>query len=158
MVYLKTAPNAPFAPIVGTAIAQRDEAFVPRLVAVTQGSSVTFPNGDGFFHNVFSLSRFAPFNLGRYPRGKTRSWRFAQAGVVKVFCEIHAQMSATVLVFDHPFFTVADADGRFLLDGVPAGDHQLAAWHDRGGEQVRRVTVVTGQSATTDFVWPGGAQ
>lgn len=157
VLYLKTAPAAPFAPTPSTAIAQRDETFAPRLVAVTQGSSVSFPNGDGFFHNVFSLSRFAQFNLGRYPRGETRSWRFAQAGVVKVFCEIHAQMSATVLIFDHPFFTLADADGRFRLDGVPAGDHQLAAWHDRGGEQTRSVTVVAGQSTTTDFVWPGSA-
>ena len=98
VLYLRTAPAVPFVPTLGTAIAQRDETFVPRLVAVTQGSSVSFPNGDGFFHNVFSLSRFAQFNLGRYPRGETRSWRFAQAGVVKVFCEIHAQMSATVLV------------------------------------------------------------
>jgi len=157
VVYLKTAPTVPFVPTIGTAITQRDETFSPRLVAVTQGSSVSFPNGDGFFHNVFSLSRFAQFNLGRYPRGESRSWRFAQAGVVKVFCEIHAQMTATVLIFDHPFFTVADGDGRFRLNGVPAGDYQLAAWHDRSGEQTRRVTVVAGQSTTTDFVWPGSA-
>ena len=154
VVYLKTAPAIPYLPTMGAAITQRDEAFVPRLVAVTQGSSVSFPNGDGFFHNVFSLSRFAQFNLGRYPRGEARGWRFERAGAVKVFCDIHAQMSATVLVFDHAFFAMADDDGRFRLDGVPAGDHIVAAWHDRGGEQTLGLTVVAGQTATADFVWP----
>jgi len=157
VLYLKTAPAVPFVTTIGTAIAQRDEAFVPRLVAVTQGSTVSFPNGDGFFHNVFSLSRFAQFNLVGYPPAETRSWRFAQAGGVEMFCQNHAQIRAPVLVFGDPVFTAADADGRFRLDGVPAGDYQLAAWHDRGGEQIRSVTVVAGRSTTTDFVWPGGA-
>ena len=71
------------------AIAQKDEQFVPHVVAITRGSAVTFPNDDPFFHNVFSLSRGASFNLGRYPSGATRSRTFNRAGLVKVFCELH---------------------------------------------------------------------
>ena len=70
-------------------IAQKDEQFVPHVVAVTTGSAVAFPNDDPFFHNVFSLSRGASFNLGRYPSGTSRSKTFTRHGIVKVFCEIH---------------------------------------------------------------------
>ena len=79
-------------------IAQRDEQFVPHVVAVTAGSSVAFPNEDPFFHNVFSLSRGASFNLGRYPSGASRSRVVARPGIIKVFCEIHSHMSAVARV------------------------------------------------------------
>ena len=81
------------------AIAQKDEQFVPHVVAVTVGSTVAFPNQDPIFHNVFSLSRGASFNLGRYPSGSSRSRVFTKPGIVKVFCDIHSQMSAVVRVF-----------------------------------------------------------
>jgi plastocyanin len=115
VVYLKHAPPGPAAPV-RVAIRQRGETFLPRVVAVPVGSEVAFPNEDHIYHNVFSLSRARTFNLGRYPFGRSGSVRVDTPGVVKVFCDIHSHMSATVLVFNHPWFAVPDAQGRFALD------------------------------------------
>ena len=135
-------------------IAQRDEQFVPHVVAITTGSSVSFPNDDPFFHNVFSLSRGASFNLGRYPSGVTRARNFRRSGLVKVFCELHSHMSAVIRVFDHPWFTIPDDHGSFAIDGVPAGEHTLVAWHERIGERRDRVTIRPGQATEVTFALP----
>lgn len=135
-------------------IAQRDEQFVPHMVAVTAGSSVAFPNNDPFFHNVFSLSRGASFNLGRYPSGASRSKTFAKPGIVKVFCEIHSHMSAVVRVFDHGWFTVPSEDGTYVMDDVPAGEHTLVAWHERSGERRERVTIRPGGTVQMNVTLP----
>jgi plastocyanin len=135
-------------------ITQRDEQFAPHLVAVTAGSSVAFPNQDPFFHNVFSLSRGATFDLGRYPSGATRSQTFSRPGIVKVYCHIHSHMSAVVRVFDHPWFTIPAEQGTFSIDGVPPGQHTLVAWHERIGEQRARVTIRPGQTAEVQFTLP----
>lgn len=136
------------------AIRQQDESFTPRVVAVTVGSDVEFPNDDPIYHNVFSLARAKSFNLGRYPRGDTREVRFDKPGIVKVFCEIHSHMSATVMVFDHPWFAVPGEDGRFELPAIPPGDRQITAWHERLGDTTLRVRVESGQAVTTDFILP----
>jgi plastocyanin len=135
-------------------IAQRDEQFVPHMVAVTAGSSVAFPNDDPFFHNVFSLSRGASFNLGRYPSGASRSKVFTRPGIVKVFCEIHSHMSAVVRVFDHGWFAVPSEEGAYAIDDVPAGEHTLVAWHERIGERRERVTIRPGAVLQMNFTLP----
>jgi len=136
------------------AIHQINESFTPRVVAVTVGSDVEFPNDDPIYHNVFSLSRAKNFNLGRYPKGDSRRVHFDRPGVVKVFCEIHSHMSATVMVFDHPWFAVPDEDGRFELPAVPAGDRQVTAWHERLGDTTIRLRVESGRPADADFILP----
>jgi plastocyanin len=153
VVYLKNAPPRPVAPM-HSEIQQRNETFVPRVVAVTVGSRVEFPNDDPIYHNVFSLSRARTFNLGRYPRGRTRAVQFDKPGIVKVFCDIHSHMSATVLVFDHPWFAVPAEDGRFELPAIPAGDRDITAWHERLGDTTQRVRLESGRPAVTDFVLP----
>jgi plastocyanin len=135
-------------------IAQKDEQFVPHVVAVTTGSAVAFPNDDPFFHNVFSLSRGASFNLGRYPSGSSRSKTFTRPGIVKVFCEIHSHMSAVVRVFDHNYFTIPSDAGEFSIDDVPAGEHTLVAWHERIGERRDKVTIRAGAATTINFTLP----
>jgi plastocyanin len=153
VVYLRNAQPQRIAPM-RVAIRQRDELFTPRVVAVTVGSDVEFPNDDPIYHNVFSLSRAKNFNLGRYPRGETRRVRFDRPGVVKVFCEIHSHMSATVMVFDHPWFTVPNDAGAFELTGLPAGDRQVTAWHERLGDTTVDVRVELGRMLQTDFILP----
>ena len=135
-------------------IAQKDEQFAPHLVAITAGSSVAFPNQDPFFHNVFSLSRGASFNLGRYPSGASRSKTFTRPGIVKVFCEIHSHMSAVIRVFDHGWFSVPAEDGTFTIGNVPPGDHTLVAWHERIGERRDRVTIRAGAATQINFTLP----
>ena len=135
-------------------IAQRDEQFLPPVTAVTVGSSVDFPNDDPFFHNVFSLSKAATFHLGRYPSGKSRTRQFLKPGIVKVFCDIHAQMTALIMVFDHPWFTIPAEDGTFTLPPVPAGDVTVVAWHERIGERRERVRLTPGDTARIAFTLP----
>lgn len=130
-----------------TSIVQKDEQFVPHVVAVTTGSTVDFPNQDPFFHNVFSLSRPATFDLGRFPPGSSRGRTFNRPGLVKVYCQIHSHMSAVARVFNHPWFAIPDNGGAFAIDGVPAGQHTVVAWHGRMGE--RRDTVLVRPGATT---------
>jgi plastocyanin len=153
VIFFADMPAAKPAPRAAS-IAQRDEQFVPHVVAVTSGSAVAFPNDDPFFHNVFSLSRGATFNLGRYPSGTSRSRTFSRPGIVKVFCEIHSHMSAVVRVFDHNYFTIPGDDGTFAIDDVPPGDHTLVAWHERIGERRDKVTLRPGGSTTINFTLP----
>jgi plastocyanin len=154
IVFLKDAPRQAELPVTRATIIQKDEAFVPRVVAITRGSSVDFPNSDPFFHNVFSLSRGANFDLGRFPRGETRGRRFTSPGLVKVYCHIHSHMSASIMVFDHSYFRIPSADGNFTIDDVPPGTYQVSAWHERIGESVSPVRVEAGRSARIEFVLP----
>jgi plastocyanin len=139
VVYLETAPQPAFeTPPPGRAVLdQRNETFVPPVLAITAGSTVEFPNSDRVYHNVFSLSKPRRFDLGRYPRGRSRSVVFDRPGVVRVFCEIHSHMSAYILVFAHRFFAVTDAEGRYRLEAVPPGSYTLALWND-GAVRARR--------------------
>jgi plastocyanin len=158
VVFLKgITPYRNLAPSSAT-IRQTDETFKPAVVAVTRGSTVSFPNFDPFFHNVFSLSRGSTFDLGRYPRGESRTRTLTQAGLVKVYCHLHSHMSASIMVFDHPFFDVPAADGRFRLDGIPPGSYRISAWHPRIGESTHDVSVEAGKPATVEFVLPVEAQ
>jgi plastocyanin len=154
IVYLRGVPARGTPPAGRYEIRQEHEAFVPRVLAVTRGSQVHFPNLDPFFHNVFSLSGAATFDLGRYPQGEDRVREFTRAGLVKVFCHIHSHMSASILVLDHPYFTVPDADGRFRLTNVPPGRHTIVGWHERVGEQAAHVNVVGGAVASIELSVP----
>ena len=135
-------------------IAQKDEQFIPQVTAVTVGSTVDFPNDDPFFHNVFSLSKAATFDLGRYPSGSSRARTFGKPGIVKVFCDIHSHMTALVMVLDHPWFTIPAEDGTFTLPPVPAGEVTVVAWHERIGETRERVRITPGQTARLAFSLP----
>lgn len=143
VVYLEVAPQAAFELPVGppAVLDQRDQAFLPYVLAVTVGTTVEFPNNDTTFHNVFSLSKARRFDLGRYPRGQKRSVRFDRPGIVRVFCEIHSHMNAFVLVFAHPYFATTDADGRYRIERVPPGAYQLSVWNDGQVRETRDVTV-----------------
>lgn len=155
VVFVKTGPKATATPGRAT-VRQQDTTFVPHIVPVTTGSRVEFPNDDLVFHNVFSLSRGASFDLGRYPRGDSRHRTFDKPGIVKVFCRLHSHMSAVVFVFDHPHFTKPDRSGRFSLDGLAPGRYDVVAWHERVGEVTRSVTITAGEATAVSFSLPMG--
>jgi plastocyanin len=117
-------------------LAQRDQSFEPRVVVVTAGGTVDFPNFDPIYHNVFSVSPAKRFDLGKYPRGQSRNVVFAKPGLVNVFCDIHADMAAFILVTPNAAWTRAGGDGQFELSGLPAGHYKLHWWHPDflGGE------------------------
>ena len=135
-------------------MSQKEETFRPHVLPVTRGSSVDFRNDDDVYHNVFSLSRTRTFDLGRYPKGSSRAITFNNAGRVDVFCHIHSDMSAVVLVLDNPFFTTPDQTGRYVIDGVPPGDYTIVGWHQRIKPVKQRVHVVAGQTARAVFTIP----
>lgn len=126
--------NGPFA------ITQRNKTFTPRVLGVPVGAVVQFPNEDGLFHNVFSLSPGHAFDLGLYRSGASKSRTFAAAGVIRVFCNIHPQMTALVVAAPTPWIVNAGADGAFRLD-LPAGRYTLTALSERATAVSIEVTV-----------------
>jgi plastocyanin len=159
VVYLKSAPRAQTATTATTVaeLAQVEQEFVPGVLPVQVGTTVKFLNGDPLFHNVFSLSPLGTFNLGQYPKGQSRSFRFMRPGVVKVFCKIHSFMSAVVLVLDHPWFTMPARDGAFTLERIPPGRHRLVTWHERGAPLEQDVVVRAGADTRVTITYPGSA-
>jgi plastocyanin len=135
-------------------IRQTNEEFVPHVVAVTAGSTVEFPNDDLIFHNVFSLSRSATFDLGRYPRNTSKGRTFTKPGIVKVFCHLHSHMNAIVRVFPHPYFASPDRTGQYTIPGVPAGRVEVTAWHERAGEVTQAATIEAGGTTELAFSLP----
>lgn len=121
-------------------MAQRNKTFTPRLLGVPVGSVVQFPNEDGLFHNVFSLSPGHVFDLGLYRSGASKSRTFATPGVVRLFCNIHPQMTALVVVVATPWIANAGADGAFRLD-LPAGRYTITALSERAAAVSVEVTV-----------------
>jgi hypothetical protein len=113
----------------------RGKTFNPHVVAVGVGSTVDFPNDDPIFHNVFSVSGENRFDLDLYKRPKSGQWTFQNPGIVRVYCNIHPQMSAVVVVRDNPYFTKAGPDGSFEIPDVPPGRYQLRAWHERAAQE-----------------------
>lgn len=154
VVYLDSAATDRPPPPPDLAIAQHHESFEPHVLPVLVGWSVAFPNRDPIFHNVFSLSSVKVFDLGRYPQNASKSVRFDRAGQVRVFCHIHSDMSAVVLVLGNRFFTVPNEGGRYVLDSVPAGDYRIVAWHERTHPSVVRVHVGSGATSVVDFDIP----
>jgi plastocyanin len=154
LVWVKDPPARPAVAPRQAELRQRDETFVPRVLAVTSGSTVTFPNDDPIFHNVFSLSRSATFDLGRFRQGDARSRRFTGSGLVKVFCHLHSHMSAIIAVFDHPWFAQVAADGSFRIPDVPPGRYTVTGWHERAGATERSVVVQPGATTRLDLLVP----
>lgn len=122
-------------------ITTENRTFSPHVTVVTPGSTVRFPNRDGFNHNVFSLTEGNQFDLGLYERGEGKSATFANAGVVNVFCNVHSTMSAIVVVRSSPWFAQPSADGSFTVGNVPPGEYVLHLWHERANESTQPVTV-----------------
>jgi plastocyanin len=153
VVYLESAPRGAFETSEGghAVMDQRNETFVPHVLAITTGTTVDFPNSDKFYHNVFSLSKIKTFDLGRYAAGHSRPVRFDRAGIVRVFCDIHSHMNAFILVFSHPFFAMTDAEGRYRIDDVPPGTYGVIAWNEGSASETTPVTVPDGGVAEQDF-------
>lgn len=143
----------------GATITQKGRKFVPDLVAITVGQSVSFPNGDSFLHNVFSQSPARKFDLGSFKKGETKDKQFPNAGVVDVYCNIHPEMAATILVLPNNRHTRAAADGSFVIDGVPAGRWTVFAYTRRATKPAKSaVTVTDGADASVNLTLVRGAE
>ncbi len=112
-------------------LVQRNKSFEPHVIVVQVGSLIQFPNKDPFFHNIFSMYDGKRFDLGLYEAGTSRSVRFDRPGVSFLFCNIHAEMSAVVIVVDTPYFAMSDRTGHLTIPNVPDGRYQLHVWYER---------------------------
>ena len=140
-------------------IVQKDRKFVPDLVAVTAGGSVAFPNADPFLHNVFSQSPDRKFDLGSFKKNDTKSKDFPTPGVIDVYCNIHPEMAATILVLPNRLHTHVKPDGTFEIDHVPPGHWTVFAYTRRAQRPVSApVTVAPGQDAAVNLALVRGAE
>ncbi|MEW6730819.1 MAG: hypothetical protein AB1489_05755 [Acidobacteriota bacterium] len=128
------------------AIHQVKKKFVPRVVVIQTSQKVDFPNDDPFQHNVFSSSELKRFDLGLYQAGESRPVSFSRPGVIPIFCNIHPQMKAYVIVVKTPYYTQSNDKGEISLQNVPAGSYRLKVWHERCRQEnldklTRQITV-----------------
>jgi len=136
-------------------LSQSGRRFVPEMIVIPAGSSVSFPNLDPIFHNVFSLSKYKSFDLGNYPKGETRTVRFEKPGIVFVNCHLHPNMTATIVVTPNSWCAKPGADGRYEIGDVPPGEYTIVAWHKAAGFFRRSVVVTQHQGAhKMDFLIP----
>ena len=135
----------------GATVTMKSKAFVPRVTVVSVGGKVEFPNQDSIFHNVFSVSGANRFDLELYKKPKSAFKVFDEPGVVRIYCNIHPQMSGFVLVRDNPFWARVSADGSFAIPDVPAGTWVVKAWHERSGESAQTVQVPEAAAVEASF-------
>jgi plastocyanin len=149
-----SGPRANFVPIQAS-MEQENRRFEPDLVVIPVGGSVSFPNMDPIFHNVFSLSKPKSFDLGNYPKGDTRTVVFPKPGIVYVNCRLHPNMAGTVVVTPNQWFARAAAkDGQYEMKDVPPGNYTVVAWHKTTGFIRRQITVTEDHDAVVDFLVP----
>lgn len=151
VIYLEG--QLPSIPITAT-LEQKNRRFVPETLVVPAGSTVSFPNLDTIFHNVFSLSNPKSFDLGNYPKDHTRTVTFSKPGIVFVHCHLHPNMAAAIVVSPNQWSTKADASGRFALSGAPPGSYTIVAWHKSAGFFRQAVHLTENRVANVEFVIP----
>src|SRR4051794_19482998 len=119
---------------------QQGKTFIPHVLPIPVGSTITFPNDDPIFHNVFSMTRPGPFDLGLYRAGDSKTRVFTKPNLYRVFCNIHPQMNALLLVFPSSFIAEANAQGMYRLD-LPPGRYRLSAWSERSDPATEEIPV-----------------
>jgi len=153
-IYVEGASVAADPGVVKASIEQRDRRFAPDLVVIPAGSAISFPNFDPIFHNVFSLSKVKSFDLGNYPNGQSRTVTFPSPGLVAVYCHLHSNMSATIVVAPNRWATKADGKGGFTLADVPAGTYSVVAWHKTAGTFRKTIVIGDKKDAELSFTLP----
>jgi len=133
---------------------QLDRRFTPDLLVVPAGSTVSFPNMDPIFHNIFSLSKPKTFDLGSYDKGKTREVVFPKPGIVDVYCHLHPNMAATVVVTPNRWYARSDGSGHYEIQNVPAGKYTVVAWHKSAGFFRKSIVIEDGRDSVADFFIP----
>ena len=140
-------------PITAT-LEQKNRRFIPETLVVPVGSTVSFPNLDPVFHNVFSLSKPKSFDLGNYAKDHSRTVTFPKPGIVFVHCHLHPNMAAAIVVSPNQWSTKADSAGRFALSGAPSGSYTIVAWHKSAGFFRQAVHLTENRAAAVEFVIP----
>lgn len=135
-------------------IKQINRQFVPDLAVVPVGVTVSFPNMDPIFHDVYSLSKVKSFDLGAYDKGQTRQVTFSKPGIVEIYCHLHPNMAATIVVVANRYYARPDRQGEYRISHVPPGHYTLVAWHKTAGFFRKPIDVGPAETTTADFLIP----
>ncbi len=152
-VYLEGGTNSAATEFPKVSMEQRDRRFVPDLVVIPAGGTISFPNFDPIFHNVFSLSKAKSFDLGNYREGQSRLVTFPTPGLVAVYCHLHSNMAASIVVAPSRWAVRVDKDGVFSLKDVPPGTYTVVAWHKTAGT-FRKTVTIGEKDAAVSFTLP----
>jgi plastocyanin len=153
VVYIeKVGDNKYDAPAEHGIVDQMNLVFIPHVIAVQKGTTVDFPNNDQVRHNVFSPPDCCEqFNLGTYDVGASKPVTFDNSCEVPLLCNVHAEMSAFVVVIDNPYFGVTAKDGSFTINNVPPGTYKLKTWHEKLRVVTKDITVEAGKTINVSF-------
>jgi plastocyanin len=139
-------------------VEQRGKAFAPHVMAVPVGSTVSFPNFDPIFHNVFSLSKAKAFDLGMYKNGETREVKLDKPGIVRLGCNLHANMSAYLVVVDAPHYVIVNSDGTYSFKSLAPGKYRVQAWNEQSGEPMTTSVAIQAGPNERNLELAGGGQ
>ena len=156
-IYLESDDHLP-SKRVAVVLAQKGRQFVEDTVVIPAGSTVSFPNLDPIFHNVFSLSGAKSFDLGNYAQNETRSVTFTKPGIVRVYCHLHPNMSASIVVTPNRWSVKPNSDGRYQLPAIPPGEHTVVVWHKSAGFFRERIRLAGDDAVRVNFTIPVGAE
>lgn len=151
IVFIEKIQDRTFRPGPDVVMDQAGLKFIPHVLPVVTGTRVAFPNSDEVRHNVFSASEAKRFNLGTYPKGTVKYVVFDKPGIVELLCNVHAEMSAYVVVADTPYAALVQPDGTYVLRDVPSGAHTVIAWHEELEPQRRQMSVASGEVVVAAF-------
>lgn len=151
VVYLENVEGVFKPPAEKPEIGQKDLIFNPHVLPVLVGTTVKFPNNDNVMHNVFSPSKTKKLNLGTYGSGIVREVTFDKLGKVSLLCNVHAEMSAFVIVLENPYFALTGSDGKFTIKGIPPGIYTINTWHEKLKGKKQEVEVNEGGTVTLNF-------
>ncbi|MGB1261880.1 MAG: carboxypeptidase regulatory-like domain-containing protein [Cognaticolwellia sp.] len=127
-------------------VTHKGRQFAPRVLPIVRGDNVDFFNDDSIYHNVFSLSKVQPFDLGIYPENTSKLVRFEKTGLVKLYCNIHPQMTSNILVLNNDYYTTANSDGSFSIKNIPVGRYVLRVWHELAEAKQYPIEVKAGEN------------
>jgi plastocyanin len=139
-------------------IEQRNKTFAPHVMALPVGSTVSFPNFDPIFHNVFSLSKARPFDLGMYKNGETREVKLDKPGIVRLGCNLHANMSAYLVVVDAPHYVIVNDDGTYSFKSLAPGKYRVQAWNEQSSEPLATSVTIKPGANENNLELAGGGQ
>lgn len=131
---------------------QINRTFIPHVLPIIVGQEVDFPNYDSIYHDVYSESAVKKFELPAYANGASKSLKFNKIGVAELFCGIHTNMNAYIVVLQNPFFAMPDKNYTYKISNVPAGKYVLKAWHPRLNLKTQTITVPEKGTLKVDFV------
>jgi plastocyanin len=133
LVYLTKTPDQVSPPEEAFILDQNNLTFLPHILVIPKGSTVSFPNNDKVDHNVFSLSRTKKFNFGSYKPGESQDVTFDKPGIVELRCDLHSEMISYILVMKNSYFSLTDKQGNFTIDvtGLAPGKYTLKTWHEK---------------------------